>query len=354
MKENTIQLALSELHSCTLYLDRIYQALNEFTDIGHMPQVKRVNDLLVTEIREFFAEKILQSSEFENFEERHPGKVRDYLHQCFRFMDSAIQVSLWGQAEMAELLTTFMNKVYFRARQLHEILDDYTHLEVQLPRPIILESQMEEDEKVPLFFLTTERLLELSDQKGSTITSLEGKREKQYRQLISRGHKEILAKKYEKATDTFKSAQNYNDSAEVMTLLAWSYSLRGKMEKAKNYCLRAIQKDPDYGPPYNDLGNYLLQEGQGEEALKWFELAKKCSHYQNREYPYINAGRVYLSQREFHKAFEEFSKALALAPNHRELHQTINRLKKTIERSERNKQKNKSTNLEGPPPPPVF
>jgi Tfp pilus assembly protein PilF len=268
-------------------------------------------------------------------------------------MDASIQIELWNDEEMTSLLSCFINKVYFTAHELHQIIDEYTHLEVQLPRPIILEGHTEEGEKIPLFYLDPERLLDYGKQSESCITSIDGQREKQYRNLISKGHKHILTKKYEKATDAFKRAQNYDDTAEVLTLLAWSYSLRGKMEKAKNHCLRAIQKDPDYGPPYNDLGNYLLQEGHSEEALKWFELAKKCSHYQNREYPYINAGRVYLSKREFQKAFDEFSKALSLAPNHQELHQTINRLKKTIEKSERNKNNLTSLN-EGPPPPPIF
>jgi Tfp pilus assembly protein PilF len=356
MDNNTTQLALSELHSCHLYLDRIYQGLNEFTDIGHLPLVKKINVQLIDDLREFFSGQILQISSAVKEDDFSPGAVRDFLHHSLRFMETAIQLRMWSDEEMTSLISNFMNRIYLSAQELHQVLEDYTHLEIQLPRPIILDSHLEEGEKVPLFYLDPEKLTTIGEHKESSITSIDGRREKQYRQLISKGHKYMVSKKYEKATEAFQSAQNYDDSAEVMTLIAWSFSLRGKMEKAKNFCLQAIQKDPNYGPPYNDLGNYLLQEGHGEEALKWFELAKKCSHYQNREYPYINAGRVYLSKREFKKAFEEFSKALSIAPNHQELHQTINRLKKTIEKSERKQQtaKNHLFPTDGPPPPPIF
>lgn len=101
-------------------------------------------------------------------------------------------------------------------------------------------------------------------------------------------------------------------------------------EKAKSYCLKAIQKDPDYGPPYNDMGTYLLDENHVKESLKWFALAKKCSNYQNREYPYINSGRAYMALQQFDKALEEFSQALAYAPLHEELHETVKKLKQNI------------------------
>ena len=37
-----------------------------------------------------------------------------------------------------------------------------------------------------------------------------------------------------------------------------------------------------------------------------------------------------MSARRYEKALEEFSKALALAPYHEELHQTVEKLKKSI------------------------
>lgn len=125
----------------------------------------------------------------------------------------------------------------------------------------------------------------------------------------------------------------------------WTYSLENQFETAKNFCLKAIKIDPAYGAPYNDLGSYLLSEGQVQESLKWFELAKNSRNYQNREYPYINSGRAYMNLRNYKAALEEFSMALTLVPQNEELHQTVQRLKETL-----NKGNLFATNKEAPPP----
>ena len=39
---------------------------------------------------------------------------------------------------------------------------------------------------------------------------------------------------YEKAQDNFYKAKNYKDTAEVYTLLAWSYSFLNDLEKANS------------------------------------------------------------------------------------------------------------------------
>ena len=39
--------------------------------------------------------------------------------------------------------------------------------------------------------------------------------------------------------------------------------------KATAECLRAIEIDPHFGNPYNDIGDYLMQQGKLEEAIPW-------------------------------------------------------------------------------------
>jgi hypothetical protein len=36
---------------------------------------------------------------------------------------------------------------------------------------------------------------------------------------------------------------------------------------------RAIQVDPDFGNPYNDIGAYLINLGRHDEAMAWLEQA---------------------------------------------------------------------------------
>lgn len=180
------------------------------------------------------------------------------------------------------------------------------------------------------FRLPLEAVKEFSKHSLSSVESLEWQREKKYEELLHLGHEAIYQKDNAKALELFNKARNYRETAEILTLIGWTHSLLAQNEKAKSYCLKAIKIDPDYGPPYNDLGSYLLSEGQIDESLKWFDLAKKAPHYQNREYPYINSGRAFMAKRDLTQALEEFSKALTLAPYHEDLHKTVEKLKKSI------------------------
>jgi Tfp pilus assembly protein PilF len=99
---------------------------------------------------------------------------------------------------------------------------------------------------------------------------------------------------------------------------------------AKKYCLKAIEVDPDYGPSYNDLGTYLMNEGDLNEALRWFDLAKNAPIYQNKEYPFINAGRVFLMQKKYRRALQEFNEAKKRAPFAKNLIDTIKKIESLL------------------------
>jgi Tfp pilus assembly protein PilF len=159
------------------------------------------------------------------------------------------------------------------------------------------------------------------------------KREEKYEFYLHKGHYFIAQKNYDESKINFYRARNYKETAEVLTLLAWSYSLMGDKKTAKSFCLKAIQLDSQYGPAYNDYGNYLLAEGDVQDSLRWFELAKRAHNYQNREYPYINAGRANVLLQNYNQALTEFSLALTLAPHHHELHDTVSKLKNSLEKS---------------------
>lgn len=192
------------------------------------------------------------------------------------------------------------------------------------------ETLEEETKVIAHFYLPIDDFFKARDLGLNIVEVVEHQRMKRYEDKIQEGHEAIFHKEHAKALEAFLKAQNYQDSAEVLTLVGWSYSLLGQLDKAKSYCLKAIQKDPEYGPPYNDMGSYLLAEGQTEESLKWFDLAKRAINYQNREYPFINAGRAYMTKKDLTKALEEFSGALSLAPYHEELHKTVEKLKKSL------------------------
>jgi Tfp pilus assembly protein PilF len=77
------------------------------------------------------------------------------------------------------------------------------------------------------------------------------------------------------------------------TFLGWAYSFQGKIDEAIQECEIAIQIDPDFGNPYNDIGVYLIEKGEYDEAIPWLTKAMEAKRYEPRHYPHINLSRVY-------------------------------------------------------------
>ena len=104
-------------------------------------------------------------------------------------------------------------------------------------------------------------------------------------------------------------------TAEAHTFLGWTYSFQGRLDEATAECLRAIEVDPDFGNPYNDIGVYLMQQGKLDEAIGWLEKAKQAPRYEPRQFPFMNLGRIYLKQGRWWDALRQLEAAVRLAPN---------------------------------------
>jgi tetratricopeptide (TPR) repeat protein len=103
-------------------------------------------------------------------------------------------------------------------------------------------------------------------------------------------------------------------TAEAYTFRGWAYQGMGRLDDAIAECKRAIEVDPDFGNPYNDIGAYLLARGELDDAIPWLERAKSAPRYEPRHYPYMNLGRLYAAKGMVRSAIEEFEGALKLAP----------------------------------------
>ncbi len=374
MRNNARHLLASELSAATVYLDRLYQALVELSSMNYHPKVRSVFEQLFFDLTGVLEKTLLSQSIAGNTSTQLLTNkiIKDKIKTSNKLIEAMLALD-FNEAITIELVINYINTIYKYSYKLHLIVKADTNLDVQFPRMNMLEidkditdesmekpkvrghlreikgenyTQDQESEKPLLAFrLNSKTVDEFIEANGNLINSIEWQRDKKYEQLISQGHEAIFNKNYVLAIEHFTKAQNYKDTAEILTLLGWSYSLKGDLEQAKEFCLKAIRNDADYGPPYNDLGNYLLTEGEVKESLKWFNLAKKAPNYQNREYPYINAGRAHMAMKNFKLALSEFSKALTLAPYHEELHDTVTKLKQSIEK---NSTSNNNLNLKTP------
>jgi tetratricopeptide (TPR) repeat protein len=120
-------------------------------------------------------------------------------------------------------------------------------------------------------------------------------------------------------------------TAEAHTFLGWTYSFQGKLDEAIEECKKAIQIDPDFGNPYNDIGAYLLEKSLYAEAIPWLVRASKAKRYDNHHFAHYNLGRAYIALEQFNRAAEEFETALRLKPEYEMAREALLMLKKRIQ-----------------------
>lgn len=119
-------------------------------------------------------------------------------------------------------------------------------------------------------------------------------------------------------------------TAEAYTYLGWAHSFNKRFEQAIDLCKQAIEIDPDFGHPYNDIGAYLIELDRLDEAIPWLEKAMKAPRYDARHYPYFNLGRLYAAKEMYNRALEMFRRALEVKPDYAAAAQAADRLKRLI------------------------
>jgi Tfp pilus assembly protein PilF len=112
----------------------------------------------------------------------------------------------------------------------------------------------------------------------------------------------------------YQESLSVHPTAEAHTFLGWTYSFQGRLDEAIAECHKAIAVDPDFGNPYNDIGVYLMQQGDFEAAIPWLEKAKRAARYEPRQFPYMNLGRIHLRRGRWAEALREFEGAVRAAP----------------------------------------
>jgi tetratricopeptide (TPR) repeat protein len=129
------------------------------------------------------------------------------------------------------------------------------------------------------------------------------------------------------AIETYRRSIETCPTAEAHTFLGWTYSFQGRLDEATAECLRAIEVDPDFGNPYNDIGVYLIQQDRLDEAIPWLERAKAARRYEPRQFPHMNLARIHMKQGRWWDALRELETATRFAPKDQELARTLHSLR---------------------------
>jgi len=129
------------------------------------------------------------------------------------------------------------------------------------------------------------------------------------------GTSKLMTGDVDEAIRLFTRSLELEPTAEAYTFRGWAYSFQGRLDDAIEECRKAIATDPDFGNPYNDIGCYLMQKGELDEAVPWLERAKAAPRYEPRHFPYLNLGRLHAARGDLAQAVEEFEGALRENPD---------------------------------------
>jgi len=151
------------------------------------------------------------------------------------------------------------------------------------------------------------------------------------RELASRFFEEAYRKQmkgeFEEALELYGKSIESFPTAEAYTYRGWTYSQMGRLEEAIAECHLAIEVDPDFGNPYNDIGAYLLQQGKVDEAIPWLRRALDAPRYESYCFPHMNLGRAYEVRHQWSIAQMEYRKALSYQPDYLPAKQGLARIR---------------------------
>jgi Tfp pilus assembly protein PilF len=149
-------------------------------------------------------------------------------------------------------------------------------------------------------------------------------------ELLQEAYRAQMEGDFDRAVELYRESLTAHPTAEAHTFLGWTYHFQGKIEEAIEECKSAIEVDPDFGNPYNDIGAYLISLGRHDEAIPWLERAVEARRYEPRHFPHFNLGRAYLAKGMLTRAREEFQHALRIEPEYDLARQALENLRRML------------------------
>jgi tetratricopeptide (TPR) repeat protein len=131
----------------------------------------------------------------------------------------------------------------------------------------------------------------------------------------------------DKAIELYTKSIEIHPTAEAFTFRGWAHSFDKDFDSAIEDCHRAIDVDPEFGNPYNDIGAYYIEQGELDEAIPWLRMALKAKRYESYCFPHFNLGRVFEIKGDLVKALEHFRSALEENPRYSLAAKAVERVK---------------------------
>lgn len=136
-----------------------------------------------------------------------------------------------------------------------------------------------------------------------------------------------LRRDYPRAIEKYKQSIAIHPTAEAYTFLGWTYSFLGELEQAIEECHRAIDVDPDFGNPYNDIGAYLIAKGEYDQAEDYLQQALGAKRYRAYHFAHFNLGRAREYRGDLLNAFRHYKKAIEIEPRYLVAYKALEQVK---------------------------
>jgi len=150
-------------------------------------------------------------------------------------------------------------------------------------------------------------------------------------ELLKEAYQYQMGGDYDMAVELYKRSLDLHPTAEAFTFLGWTHRLQGKIDDAIAECKKAIQVDPDFGTPYNDIGAYMIEKGEYDEAIPWLERALLSRRYDSLHYPHYNLGRAYIAKEMYVKARYHLEQALKLSPDYTLAKEALEKIRRKLQ-----------------------
>ncbi|MBI2981489.1 MAG: tetratricopeptide repeat protein [Deltaproteobacteria bacterium] len=150
-------------------------------------------------------------------------------------------------------------------------------------------------------------------------------------EYFQRAYEAQMSGQFPEAVQLYQRSIECCPTAEAYTFLGWTHSLQGDLDRAIEFCEKAILVDPEYGNPYNDIGAYLIEKGKIEEAIPYLQRALGASRYESYCFPHYNLGRAYEIKGMMFRAQEEYQKSLERNPKYTLAQQALEKISSTIQ-----------------------
>lgn len=150
------------------------------------------------------------------------------------------------------------------------------------------------------------------------------------RRYFELGYQAQVERRIDDAIGLYEKSIKAQPTAEAHTFLAWALSAQNRLDEAIAHCRTAIDLDPGFGNPYNDIGAYFIEMGRYDEAIPWLEKATQAPRYEAPHFPRFNLGRAYVAKEMYSRALEEFRQALRLRPDYAAAQAVVEALKRKL------------------------